>query len=694
MPRYTAEKNLDLSVVSPLDSGDTAKFVLQHLEGEEGLSQPFCYTLKLSASDNAVDFSKLVEKTLTVKIRLPDASYRTINGQVTWFKQAESDELNTIYYAEIRPWISLLELTLDAKIFQSQTVPDILKAVFQNYGFSDFRDDTKATYEARDYCVQYQESAYHFVCRLMEEEGIFFFFEHSDSKHTLVLNDDSTQLKDCPGLSEAWSLPPGAAHANEQAIVRCALKQQVVSNQYLSNDYSFETPSTNLSVSVDGQQQGKLSVYEYPGRYLKTNEGQGIAKTRIEGLESLGSTLEGESNYHAMMTGYAFTLKNHPRSDMNQAYVLKYLKTKATPSHLSNSFIAIPKATPFRPPRIHNKPTLAGTQTAVVVGTSGEEIYTDKYGRIKVQFHWDRDGKSDENSSCWIRVAQMWAGKAWGSFFLPRIGSEVVVSFVDNDIDRPLVTGTVYNAVQTTPLDLPSDQNKSTILSRSTKEGEAGNQISFDDTKDSELFYLHAQKDYSGKVENNSQEHVVKNRQVFLQSDDPEADDSYQDLLIVEGQRKIQVKGDEESHLNDGKFTQEVTKEFLLNVKGDSLTIQTDGDLILKGKTISLTSTEGDITLSSETNITAEASQDATLKAKGGDLLCDASANLDNKAGSNLTNKAGSDLTNDAGMNLTNKAGMNLENNGSVKLTNKGGASQDVDGGGMLNLKGGLIKMN
>jgi type VI secretion system secreted protein VgrG len=352
-----------------------------------------------------------------------------------------------------------------------------------------------------------------------------------------------------------------------------------------------------------------------------------------------------------------------------------------------DSFEAIPADVVFRPPLVTPKPIVHGSQTALVVGKSGEEIWVDKYGRVKVQFHWDQKGKNDENSSCWVRVAQGWAGKSWGMVFLPRIGDEVVVSFLEGNPDRPLITGSVYNAQSTVPYTLPDDQTKSTMKTYSSKQGAAGNEIRFQDLKDSEEVYLHAQKDMKVLVEHDWIRQVKNSEQTFVQTDDPTVETDFKHVLVVDGKRKVTIKGDanEETHTNEGKFTQTVTKEFTLTVNGDTMTITAAGDLTIKGKTVTIESSSGDVTIKSAANLMAQASQALTNKS-GTDLT--------NQAGTSLTNKSGTDLTNQAGTSLTNKASISLTNDGGVQLTNKASATQECDGGGMLTLKGGMVKLN
>jgi len=666
-----------LYVKTPLDDGEEREFFLEEIEGEEQISGLFHYRLRLRTGDNSIDFTKMVGESVTVTIELYSGGKRYINGIVSSFTQAENDENFTTYYAEIRPWLWQLTLTSDSKIFQNQTAPEIIDAVFSNMGFTEFRTSLTGSYNPREYSVQYQETAFDFVSRLMEDEGIFYFFEHTEDTHTLILADDNGSFNPCPDLSVAHFRQVSAEWKTEDMVDRCTLEQQVIPCKYASEDFDFETPDTDLLTSVDGKEGGNLRIYEYPGGFAKTADGEAIVKKRLEAHELPQKTFRGEGFCRAFIVGFTFDLEGHDRKDMNATYVLRSLSIVCTQEQYANTFEAFPADVPFRPPLTTKKPRIFGTQTAIVVGKSGEETWTDKYGRVKVQFHWDQEGKNDENSSCWVRVAQVWAGKGWGTIFIPRIGTEAIVSFLDGDPDVPIIIGTVYNANQTVPYALPGEQNLSTIKTISTKQGEAGNEIRFNDTKDAEELFIHAQKDMSITVENDEIISIKQNRTTTIQ----EANET---LTVEKGNRIIkvntgnethEVKGErgltitkDETHTNEAAFTQKVSKDFTLKVNGN-LTIDV----------------KGDVTIKSAKSLTNKA---------GTDLTNQAGTSLTNKAGTSLTNKAGTDLTNQAGTSLTNKANISLTNEANVSLTNKASASQTVDGGGMLNVKGGLVKIN
>ena len=697
-----------LYVTSPLDS-DARKFVLKELAGEEQISELFRYRLSMGTPDDEVAFTEIVGKSLTVFIYFQNGDVRYIHGEVTGFQQGDSDGRATTYYAELRPWLWHLTLTRNCKIFQDQSALQIIEAVFSAFGFSDYEVRTTGNYPPREYCVQYEETAFDFVSRLMEEEGIFYWFEHTADKHTLVMADAASGHLACPGLVEAHYAEVEPPVKDDHLIENLRIEESLVSHAYAVEDFHFITPQTDLLASVDTKNKvataskkggDPLRVYEYPGRYIKVDEGTAIATRRMQALEVEGKVIRGEGYCRAFCAGYQFTLAKHNRPDVDGDYVLRWLSISADHQRgYQNRFDAFPVDVPFRPPRRTAKPRIFGAQTAIVVGPAGEEIWPDDYGRVKVQFHWDQEGAKDEKSSCWIRVAQVWAGKGWGTLFTPRIGTEVIVSFLDGDPDRPIIIGTVYNQVQTVPYTQPDEKNKSTILTRSTKEGTAGNEIRFTDTKEKEELYVHAQKDYNIKVENDRKKEVLGKETITITKDRTTTiTEGNESLTITKGTRTITVsKGSEthsvkdtrtltvtkaETHTNKDAFTHSVKKDYVLNVDGD-LTISVKGKITITSK--------DNVTIKASKKLLAQSGKSLTNKA-GTALLNKAAKQLTNQAGTALQNKAGTALTNKAGTKLTNQAGLKLTNKG-LTVETKGSASAKVDGGGMLTLKGGMVKI-
>jgi type VI secretion system secreted protein VgrG len=692
------QNNLYFSVSTPLGKD---KLLLRGFSGSEGISELFSFELEMESETPDLDFSQVVGKSATVTVKLADDTSRYLNGIVRRFVQEGTGGGFARYRAVLVPKLWLLTRSANCRIFQEKTTPEIIEAIFGDFGLTDFKKSLKATYTAREYCVQYNESAFDFVSRLMEDEGIFYFFEHADGVHTLVLADDPSTFAALAGAATV-AYDDASNWAQQNTILRCQIEQNVLVGKAAGDDFNFETPSTDLvaevdsTVAVDGAAR---RVYEYPGIFLLKDAGDARTKLRIEEFEVPNKLLSGASYCRPMCSGFKFTLEKHFREDANADWALLRVVHNARWDGYSNAFEAFPADLVYRPPRQTRKPRIAGLQTAIVVGKSGEEIWTDKYGRIKVQFHWDQLGKKDESSSCWIRVAHGWAGKSWGQIFIPRIGQEVVVSFLEGDPDRPLVTGSVYNAEQTVPYTLPDDQTKSTIKSNVSKGGGGYNELRFEDLKDSEEVYLQAEKDMNRVVKNNDSLKVG-----FEKKDTgSQTIDVYQDrtVTIDQGNEKLQVKtgnrtvlvdtGAEqhdvkgtrtltitgaEAHNNKDNFTQAVDKDYTLTVKGN-LTIDVTGTVTFKaGKTLDIKSGQA-MTLDSGAAYTAKAAQGLT-----------------NQAGTDLTNKAGTALTNQSGTDLNNKAGTNLTNEAAIQMTNKASATQTVDGGGMLTLKGGLVKIN
>jgi type VI secretion system secreted protein VgrG len=405
------QDNLSLTVSTPL-AQDT--LLLTSLHGEERLSGLFHFTLELRSEESRLDFNRIVGQRATVTLALANGTKRYFNGIVGRFTQGGRDVRFTTYYAELFPWLWLLTMTRDCRIFQHQSVPEIIEAVFQELGCTDYRLALASTYIPREYCVQYQESAFDFVSRLMEDEGIFYFFEHAADTHTLVLADDADAHANCPGLASVrWAHGFPSRHS-EDVITHCTLAQQVIPTAYAMDDFHFETPNTNLLVTATGT-DGNRRLYDYPGGFTKQDAGEKKANLRLEACEWPQRLFQGDSVCPTFTAGHTFTFSGHTRNDVNEPYVLRWVSHAATAEGYTNAFEAFPATVPFRSPQVTKKPVIVGSQTAIVVGKSGEEIWTDKYGRVKVQFPWDQRGTHDENSSCWIRVAQGWAGKNWGT---------------------------------------------------------------------------------------------------------------------------------------------------------------------------------------------------------------------------------------------------------------------------------------
>ncbi len=562
MSSYTQEGRL-FKIDTPLGKD---VLLLQGFRGTEGISRLFHFELDLLSENSAISFDNIIGKNVTVSLKQSDGSYRYINGFISRFAQTSMEETLTSYEAEMVPWLWFLTRNANCRVFQNKTVPDIITQVFDDLGFNSYSNSLQGTYQPRVYCVQYRESDFNFISRLMEEHGIFYFFKHEEGNHTLVLADSSTIHTTCPGQSSLrYVSMAGAVVYEEDVVTSWRAEQELRTGKYSLTDYNFTTPSTNLLVSeptvykVGGND--KFETYDSPGRYLVKDRGEKLAKVRMQEEEAGHLIAYGTSDARALISGYKFTLKDHYRAEDNADYVLteihhagrseSYGTSKGATDSYSNNFACIPHSVPFRPPSKTPKPIVEGVQPAIVVGPKGEEIYTDSYGRVKVQFYWDREGNKDENSSCWVRVSQVWAGKNWGTMFIPRIGQEVIVDFVEGDPDRPVITGRVYNAEQMPPGPLPDTMNSSGLRTRSTKNGgeHDANVLAWNDTKGSEVFYMRAQKDMYGRVENNDDLIVGNDQTITIHNNRTETvEQGDESVTIKQGNRLVSVDMGNDTH--------------------------------------------------------------------------------------------------------------------------------------------------
>ena len=545
MGEYTQDNRL-IAIYTTLAPDE---LLLQGFRGTEGISRLFKFDLMMHSENRSIAFDSIVGKTATIKVVLQGGQERFINGIIASFSQGGATSTFASYTATLVPWFWMLTRTNDCRIFQNMTVPDIIQKLFQEHGFSDFKNKLHGSYKTREYCVQYRETTFNFISRLMEEEGIFYFFEHEQDKHTLVMADSPGEFKPCPNQSTARYQSAGNVGKTEDIVIEWSIGQEVRPGKYTVDDFNFEKPLMDLTADVDGKDPRKFEIYDYPGEYETRDEGERLAGIRMEEEQTPQTVISGSSSCRAFTSGYRFDLNDHYRRDLNKPYTLMsvYHSCDAGTNYRSsdggrtsdfayvNQFQCVPHPLPFRAPRTAPVPVIHGTQTAIVVGPPGEEIYVDKYGRVKVQFHWDREGKYDDKSSCWIRVSQNWAGKRWGAMFIPRIGQEVIVDFVEGDPDRPIITGRVYNAASMPPYDLPAEKTKSSIKSYSYKGGGGFNELRFEDKKGSEQIFIQAQKDQDIRVKNILKEFVGSDTHLIVKHDQ---------LNSVSGDKHQHVSGD------------------------------------------------------------------------------------------------------------------------------------------------------
>ena len=637
MDKYTQDKRL-ISIETPLAKDE---LLLTGFEGNEAVSRPFEFYLTALSTDLAIKPDDLIGKPVTVKIQ--NKTKRAFHGFVSQFSFGEIQAHNLREYRlTMVPWLWFLSQTESRRIFQNKTTKDIVSQVFSNLGFNDF--EFRATGgKPREYCVQYGESDLNFVSRLLEEEGIAYYFKHADKKHTLILVDQANAYEDCPETNLTYS----RGSQPDTQITRWMHRYEFRKGVWALNDYNFKEPAKSLLAETSTQSKfanaKKYQHYDYPGLYDFAS-GKELTGIRMEAEEVELNTIHGGSNCSSFYAGGKFSIGQHEAKSEKGSFILTSVMHKAEDSsyftgegggqsHYSNEFTCIPAEVHFRPSHTHDRPVMKGPQSALVTGPAGEEIYIDEYGRIKVQFIWDREGKKDEHSSCFLRVMQSWAGNQWGASFIPRIGHEVIVTFLDGDPDRPIVTGTVYNGANK-PV-YPS-KTQSGIKTRSTKGGtpENFNELRFEDKKGAEQIFIHAEKNLDVEVENDETHTVDHDRTKTIKHDENSHINNDRNKTVDNnqtetiGKNKTISVGENHSedvgknmtvHIGadlkesvDGKYLENVTKEYNLHAK--SITMQADDKITLQtGAAKIVMSSNGDITISGK-NININGSGNVVIK--------------------------------------------------------------------------------
>ena len=529
--------------------------LFRRLDGREAVSEPFELGLELLSERHDIPDTEVLGKPMGLHLELDGKAKRHWNGYVSHFAYLGSatapdgKESFARYEAVMVPWLWFLSRRYDCRIFQDKSVPDIVKEVASAYPGAELELRLSEAYVPRVYCVQYRESDLAFVSRLLEDEGIAYFVEHAADKHTVVLVDAPNGYHRFPGYGEIPYYPRDPQARRERDHVdEWRLASVVRRGRTTLQSFDFEKPRTDLTATIAEpypHAKSTSEVYDYPGDYVDLGRGDQLARLRLEADQADHRRALGEATARGLAPGHKVKLKNHPRHDQNIDYLLlavdhtlespeyRSADVKREPELYRCRFEAQDASVPFRPPPRTPRPIVRGPQTAMVTGPSGEEIWTDKYGRVKVQFHWDRLGKRDENSSCWIRVSQPWAGPGFGGVMLPRIGQEVVIDFLEGDPDRPIITGRVYNALAMPPYALPANATQSGIKSNSSKGGGGSNEIRFEDKKGSEEVWIHAQKDENIVVENDKTELVKHNETITIGNDRTETVDHDETMTVV-----------------------------------------------------------------------------------------------------------------------------------------------------------------
>jgi len=649
--------------------------------GQEELSRPFVFRLELASEDHAIEFAQVVDHSAVLGI-VRDGDMRYVNGIVSRFEQGEIGTRFALYHVELVPKIWRLAYRHNCRIFQDKTAPAIIKQILTEVGLGgdEYRQVLQGQHPTREYCVQYRESELDFISRLMEEEGIFYYFEHADDKHVMVMADTSSVHPAVSGDGKARYIPRQAGLVSEEHVFAFRYAEEIRPGVSTLRDFNFKKPAQDLDGTFRADQDARLEYYDYPGRYDESGVGAALAKVRLQELRVPRKTGAGAGVCANFLPGYTVTLKEFPRDSLNIKYLLVGVITEAAQpqaleetaggggTEFSNTFTCIPFTVPYRAPRLTPKPFIRGSQTAIVVGPRGEEIYTDEFGRIKVQFHWDREGQGDEKASCWIRTSQASAGAGWGSMSIPRIGHEVIVDFLEGDPDRPIVTGRVYHGTNRPPYALPEHKTRTTFKSNSSKGGSGFNEIRIEDKKGQEQIFVFAERNQDTRVKRDALEWTGRDRHLIVKR---------HQLEQVEKKKHLIVKED---------LLEKIEGDVHLRIKGDRMqAIEGMQNLTVDGDRKESVKGENNLQVTGNQNLAT--SQTWSQKA-GANMFAQAGSNVGIAGGTSVHIKGGMNVVVEAGMSLTIKAGgafINLSPagvaiSGTLVMINSGGAAASGSG--------------
>jgi type VI secretion system secreted protein VgrG len=563
-----------ITLTTPLPPADLRFDTMTY---SSGLSQLEEIQLQMLSERPDLQPEDLLGHLVDVKIELRDGEKRHVGGYVSRFGMGRHQGRYYGYHATVVPWLWFLTRKSDCRIFQDLDVKEIVTKIFEGHAaIANYEWKLTRMYRKRSYCVQYRETDFNFIARLLEDEGIYWYFEHTDGAPRLILVDMASAHAPVPGYE---ALPyygnVGQASPDADIVTAWNFSREVRSGKVALTSYNFEQPGTDLKVAYTLQRSYALSEYElfdFQGDYVKSSDGEQLADNRMDEVQARFEQLSGTSNAYGLASGHLFSLTRHPREDQNGEYLLTQVRLTAELASdesgrpdtlITCDFSAIPSDQQFRPPRRTPKPFVQGPQSAVVTGPSGHEIHTDPHGRVKVRFFWDRHGKKDDTSSCWLRVSHPWAGKGFGMVHIPRVGQEVIVDFLEGDPDQPLVTGRVYNADQTPPWDLPANATQSGIHTRSTKGGayNNANTLRFEDKKGAEQVMLHAERNLDVSVEWDHSHTVVHDQTNIVQHHQKTNIWKGRELYVEAEGETYYVKGERKVYI-DGPQTQTVTKGY------------------------------------------------------------------------------------------------------------------------------------
>jgi type VI secretion system secreted protein VgrG len=642
-----------------ISSTHDSELLFVRMSAAEHLGQLFSYQLQLLSKDLDVDLRKLLGTSMTVKMEIVSGYTRYFNGIVSEASQTGFQSIDKVRYAVYavtlmpKPW--LLSHKVDCRIYTDKTVPEIVSSVLSDIGYADVKTSLSASYPKREYCVQYREDCFNFISRLMEQEGIYYYFTHTASTHTMVLADAlGAHAAVIPFDTIPYCPPMQGGKRHEATISEWGRLRSVHSLKFQLTDYDPLKPKASLlateSVSngSDYHQLSGLEVFDYPGLHVAAADGQRYAQVRVEAANVPHMQYTGSSDAEGLATGALFKLKDFPNSELNQEYLIigslihleesDYASGGVGSAPFRCTFQAIESRQPYRSLPSAIKPHVVGLQTAVVTGSkTDEDIAVDKYGRVQVTFHWNKPDKKNAQSSCPVRVASPWAGKGWGAVSIPRVGQEVVVSFLEGDPDRPLIIGSVYNGDNAPPYALPDNKTQSGIKSRSLLgAADDANEWRFEDKKGAEQFFIHAQKDMIEEVENDHTVTIDHDETVTIKNNQTET---------INNDRKITVKNDDTLDVTNNatstigkKFKLSAGTEIELVTGQSSIVMKSDGTIEIKGMNIKITGSVG-VKVEGQTQVGIKAGATMDIGA-GASLKMHSDATLEVAGGAMATVKA------------------------------------------------------
>ncbi|RAU45525.1 MULTISPECIES: type VI secretion system tip protein VgrG [unclassified Pseudomonas] len=572
------------------------QLLIESFKGREGLSQAYSFELLLVCEDSGVELKSMMGQHVTIEIELATGSPRYIAGYLTRFASIGSDGGMARYTATLNPWFSMLKNRFDTRIFQGNTVEEVVTQVFALCtAFSRHEFRLTKPQKRYTYITQYRETDFNFVQRLLEEEGMFYYFEHTAEGHTMIICDDSSTLVALPEQPQIRFHTASVTETTD-SITQWSGNRQLQSGKIAVQTFDYRQPKNRLPVTMNSlNKQGDVEnfeIYDFPGQYTHGtyDEGEALVRLRVEALELKGKTFSGASNCRAMKPGYTFELLQHYDHDQGSAEDRQFLLMSIDseghnnylnghPASYDNTFTCVRKKIPFRPQLSTPRPTIAGPQTALIVGPPGEEIFTDELGRVKIQFHWDRNGQYNDHSSCWVRVAQSGASGGFGSIQIPRVGDEVVVVFLDGNPDRPLIMGSLYNSQNTPPWSLPANKTQSGFLTRSMKgKGSNANFFRFEDKAGAEQIILHAERNLDTEIEADETHEVGGNRTIKVDGKHAETIKLETSIAVSDGSYYVTV--------DQGEVKIKAATSITLEVGASKLIMNSDGTITLSGKVV------------------------------------------------------------------------------------------------------------